>query len=281
MKIEKIGESYAICADGAHEQTIEAVEKLTGKLPLIVTDPPYGNVLSDAWDVWQDDAASFQSWMMNWTKRWASTLLPNAAFYVWGGIGAPNFRPFFRYLSSVEEETSLKIANLITWKKKRAYGVKHNYLFTREECVYLFNGDDIKQPRCFNIPLLEAKRGYAGYNEKYPAKSEFYRRTNVWSDITEVMRGKVHSAQKAQRVIEIPIEVHTHQNEWVVDPFAGSGTLGHAALKLGRRFVVIEKDEKTFQALVERLNLALVNDSSSDIVLNHEHSTKDDESLID
>jgi len=274
MKIEKVGAGYAICADGAHQQTVEAVEKITGKLPLIVTDPPYGNVLSDAWDRWEDDAASFQSWMMHWTKLWATTLLPNAAFYVWGGIGGPGFRPFFRYLSTVEEETELKIANLITWKKKRAYGVKHNYLFTREECVYLFNGPDIKKPRCFNIPLLEEKRGYAGYNAKYPAKSEFYRRTNVWADITEVMRGKVHEAQKAQRVIEIPVEVHTKPEEWVVDPFAGSGTLALAAMKLGRRFVVIEKDQRTFESMVDRLSHAHVNDACHVVVSKHGHNAE-------
>ena len=265
MKIEQIGDrGYAICADGAHWQTVEAVEKLTGKLPLIVTDPPYGNVLSDMWDRWEDDAESFQAWMIEWTKKWAETLLPNAAFYVWGGIGIPGFRPFFHYLATIEQKTNLKIANLITWKKKRAYGVKHNYLFTREECVYLFNGPDIKKPRRFNIPLLEEKRGYAGYNAKYPAKSEFYRRTNVWADITEVMQGKVHEAQKAQRVIEIPIEVHTQPGEFIVDMFAGSGTAALAAMRLGRRFVVIEKDKQIFDSMLLR-----VKNAAGEVVSSH------------
>jgi DNA modification methylase len=107
----------------------------------------------------------------------------------------------------------------------------------------------------FNIPLLDTKRGYAGYNKKYPAKSEFYRRTNVWMDVTEIMRGKVHPTQKAQRVIEIPIEVHTNPGEWVIDPFAGSGATGHAARKLGRKFVLIEKDEEMFNSMVQSLRV--------------------------
>lgn len=258
MRIEQVGDrGYAICADSGHWQARDKVKELIGEVPLIITDPPYGNVLSDAWDRWEDDAESFQQWMIHWTKLWAELLLPNAAFYVWGGIGTPGFRPFFRYLSTVEHETSLKISNLITWKKKRAYGVTHNYLFVREELVYLFKGENIKKPRCFNIPLLEEKRGYSGYNAKYPAKSEFYRRTNVWTDVTEVMQGKVHEAQKAQRVIEVPIEVHTLPGEWVVDPFAGSGTTALAAAKLGRRFVVIEKDPEIFEKMVDRLRVKL------------------------
>lgn len=255
MRIEQVDGGYAICADSTEVGTALQVRQFTGDVPLIVADPPYGNILPERWDVWSDGEEAFVQWMLDWTRTWQRTLLPNAAFYIWGGIGVPDFRPFFRYLSRVEHDTELKIANLITWKKKRAYGVKHNYLFTREECVYLFNGADIKKPRCFNIPLLEEKRGYAGYNEKYPAKSEFYRRTNVWTDITEIMQGKVHDAQKQQRVIEIPIEVHTAPGEWVIDPFAGSGTTAHAARKLGRRFVVIEKDEKTFEEMLARLRV--------------------------
>ena len=50
------------------------------------------------------------------------------------------------------------------------------------------------------------KRGYAGCNEKYPAKSEFLRRTNVWDDVTEILRGKVHVNQKPERLMEVPIE---------------------------------------------------------------------------
>lgn len=257
MRIEKVGPGYAICADATQKGTVLQVRQLTGEVPLIIADPPYGNVLPAKWDRYNSTDENFAEWMRDWTEAWTTCLLPDAAFYVWGGIGTPGFRPFFHYLATIEKDPrfQLQIANLITWKKKRAYGIQHNYLFTREECVYLFNGQNIKKPRCFNVPLLEEKRGYAGYNAKYPAKSEQYRRSNVWADITEVMRGKVHDAQKAQRVMEIPIEVHTHPGEWVIDPFAGSGTTALAALKLGRRFVVIEQDPQIFEEMLERLRV--------------------------
>jgi site-specific DNA-methyltransferase (adenine-specific) len=255
MRTETLIDGYAVCADSTLSETVERVSELTGcQVPLVIADPPYGNVLPASWDQCLEPDTRFVQWMLYWTTLWQRVLLPNAAFYVWGGIGTPDFRPFFKYLSRVEGETLLKIANLITWKKRRGYGINHNYLFTREECVYLFNGKDIKKPRCFNIPLLDEKRGYAGYNAKYPAKSEFFRRSNVWVE-PELLRGKVHEAQKAQRVIEIPIEVHTRPGEWVIDPFAGSGTTALAARKLGRRFVVIEKDESTFELMLARLRV--------------------------
>ena len=265
MRIEKVGPGYAICADSAQPGLRSTVRQLTGEVPLIIADPPYGNILDIKWDKdYGTDEKKFAAWMIGWTRVWSTLLLPDAAFYIWGGIGTPGFHPFFRYLADIEHEQDigLKIANLITWSKKRAYGVKHNYLFTREELVYLFKGNDIKKPRCFHVPLLEETRCYKGFNPKYPAKSDRYRRTNVWTDVTEIMRGKVHDAQKHQRVIEIPIEVHTEPGEWVIDPFAGSGTTAFAAWKLGRRFVVIEKDEQIFEEMLARLR---VNEQSVEV----------------
>jgi len=255
VRIEKVDGGYAICADSTQAGTALQVRQFTGDVPLIVADPPYGNILPAKWDQWSNSEEAFVEWMLDWTQTWQRTLLPNAAFYIWGGIGTPDFRPFYGFMWFVEKRTSLKIANHVTWKKKRAYGIQHNYLFTREECAYLINGPNIKKPRCFNVPLLEEKRGYPGYDKKHPAKSEFYRRTNVWTDITEIMQGKVHDAQKKQRLIEVPIEVHTKIGEWVVDPFAGSGTTAFAARRLGRRFVVIENDEKTFEDMLARLRV--------------------------
>ena len=85
------------------------------------------------------------------------------------------------------------------------------------------------------------KRGYAGYNKDYPAKSEFLRRTNVWTDVTELFRGKIHPAEKPSRLAEIMIETSSLPGEWVLDPFAGSGSTGVAAANLGRPCLLIEE----------------------------------------
>jgi DNA modification methylase len=138
--------------------------------------------------------------------------------------------------------------------------VQHNYLFTREEVCYLRKGP---KPKRFHVPYLDEKRGYAGYDARYPAKSDLKRRSNVWSDTTdwdfsvwdetEILRGKRGPCQKAPRVCEIPIEVHTDPGDFVLDLFAGTGAVSKAARGLERRWIAIEKDAATFGGLTEWL----------------------------
>lgn len=246
----------AILGDSSSDEVVERVSEIAGPLPLIVTDPPYGGIVDFDWDK-IETAQSHARWMFDWTKKYSEKLIEGAAFYVWGCIGKPRLRPFFKYIDMVEEQTALKMHNLITWKKKRGYGTPHNFLFTREELAFFVKGNP-KKPRLFNIPYLEQEHGYKGTKNKnkfYPVKSRFYRRTNVWSDVTEIMNRKTHCAQKPLRLFEIPMEMHTAPGEFVVDLFAGSGACAKAAMNLNRKFVVIEKDPAIFEKMVEGLTL--------------------------
>lgn len=267
MKESLFQDGLLLEADVSARDTMLRVKQFFGDepVPLILADPPYGSVLTEKWDkVGSGKAAedAFVAWMLDWTNLWSELLADGGAMYCWGGVGVPGMRPFYGFMNRVERETDLTIANHITWKKKRAYGVSHNYLFTREELAYLTKGDP-KKPRCFHIPLTDKVRGYKGYNKKYAAKSDMLRRTNVWEedglpssldgdeyrmadvwDETEILRGKRHTCEKVARVNEIPIEVHTNPGDGVVDLFSGSGSLSEAARRLGRAWVAVEKDSE-------------------------------------
>ncbi len=49
------------------------------------------------------------------------------------------------------------------------------------------------------------------------------------------------------------VELFTQRDDLILDPFAGSGSTGVAALRRGRRFFGIEKDPKYFKLACERL----------------------------
>lgn len=253
MEVTAVPGGYVILGTFGREEVSSQITDLVSAFPLIIADPPYGNIVPEKWDAVGQDEDLFADQLLKWTRQLATHALDGGALYMWGGTGRPGFRPFYRYAYDVDH-TDFKLANHITWGKKRAFGVSHNYLYTREECLYLVKGD-IKKPRMFNIPLLEEKRGYAGYNKKYPAKSEFKRRTNVWTDITELFSGKLHTAQKPERLAEVMIETHTSPGDWVLDPFSGSGSTGLAARKLGRRFVLVDSDYESYSMAIDRLSL--------------------------
>jgi DNA modification methylase len=250
--VRQFDDGIAICGDSTYPEAQELVSAICGPLTLVVADPPYGNLVGEEWDRWDGDQRSFAEWMLRWTADLAAMAEPGAAFYVWGGYGTPGFRPFFEYASRLEAETPWRISNLLTWGKRRAYGVQHNYLACREDMLFCILGEP-KKPRVFNVPYLDQKRGYDGYNPDYPAKSEYLRRTNVWTDVTEILKDKVHPTQKPLRVIEVPIEASSNAGEWVYDPFAGSMTTAWAARKTGRRWVCVERDRSIWEAACDAL----------------------------
>ena len=62
-----------------------------------------------------------------------------------------------------------------------------------------------------------------------------------------------HPTQKPVGVMQWVLELATKPGDLVLDPFCGSGTTGVACLRLGRRFIGIEK-EATYAAVArERL----------------------------
>ena len=62
-----------------------------------------------------------------------------------------------------------------------------------------------------------------------------------------------HPTQKPVGVMQWVIELCTNPGDIILDPFCGSGTTGVAAIRLGRRFIGIEKDAKYAAIAQERL----------------------------
>ena len=69
-----------------------------------------------------------------------------------------------------------------------------------------------------------------------------------------------HFAVFPPKLVEIPMKASTKENDIVLDPFAGSGTTGVVAKKLGRKFIGIELVGKYVELAKERIKDTVVNE---------------------
>jgi DNA modification methylase len=80
--------------------------------------------------------------------------------------------------------------------------------------------------------------------------SDGYEKTNVWR--IKPTHDKVHPAVFPEELAAKVITYYSFMEDVVLDPFAGVGTVGQAAVKLGRRFVLIEKNQAYAQEICQR-----------------------------
>lgn len=67
----------------------------------------------------------------------------------------------------------------------------------------------------------------------------------------------VHPTEKPVDLIEKIISKFTDENAIILDPFAGSGSTGVAAVNMRRRFIGFELDDKYFEIAKQRINDAV------------------------
>jgi hypothetical protein len=65
-----------------------------------------------------------------------------------------------------------------------------------------------------------------------------------------------HPTEKPEPLLRSWVRDFTDDGETILDPFMGSGTTGVAAVKLGRRFIGIEREPKYFEIAVRRIEAA-------------------------
>jgi len=65
--------------------------------------------------------------------------------------------------------------------------------------------------------------------------------------------GQVFSTPKPERLLQRIIHLATNPGDWVLDSFAGSGTTGAVAHKMGRRWIMVELGEHCHTHIIPRM----------------------------
>ena len=92
-----------------------------------------------------------------------------------------------------------------------------------------------------------------GKNAHWNNDIEIKKKSKVLEDEWRI-KNKLHPTQKSIEVITHLLNLHTFENDTVLDMFMGSGTTGVACQNTNRRFIGIEKDENYFKIAKERID---------------------------
>jgi len=146
--------------------------------------------------------------------------------------------------------------NEIVWaydfggRPRTRWPAKHDIIlwYAKDPERYTFNYDEIDR-----IPYMAP--GLVGPEKAARGKTP----TDVWWHTIVPTSGRERAGyptQKPLAIVERIVRVHSRSGELLLDFFAGSGTLGEAAARLGRQFILVDSNPEAVRIMARRLAFA-------------------------
>jgi len=132
-------------------------------------------------------------------------------------------------------------------KAQNKWPAKHDTIlvYVKNPKTYYFNNDEVDREPYMAPGLVTPEKVARG---KLP--------TDVWWHTIVSPTGKEktgYATQKPEGILRRIIQASSREGDWVLDFFAGSGTTGAVAHKLGRRFVVVDQNPDAIDVISRRL----------------------------
>ncbi|MCB0403182.1 MAG: site-specific DNA-methyltransferase [Bdellovibrionales bacterium] len=242
--------STSICGDA-----LEVLANLpTASVDACITDPPYNMskkkglswafsshvTMQEIWDRFSKD--EFADFTIRWLKEVFRVVKPNGNLLVFGTYHNIYLTGFLM------GEMDRKVLNSIVWSKPNAQPNITCRMLTEstEQVVWACNESPKKATGwTFNYQDGKAMNGGKQLRNHW-----------VYPVTPKSERVAGHPTQKPLQLMERLIQLFTNKGDMVLDPFAGVGTTGVAALKHGRRCVLIERQSPYVRAQKKRFSLA-------------------------
>lgn len=226
---------------------------------LIFADPPYwmrveGTLLrvegtefdgcNDTWDQFET-LEDYEKFTRNWLSACYRILKPNGSIWVIGGMQC------IYTIGAIMQELGFWLINDVVWHKKNP---TPNFMGTRlnnshETLLWAAKSKNSK----FTFHYKTAKE----LNTDTVTEEDFAKGTrkqlgSVWKfavcsgneRLKDENEEKLHTTQKPQEMLERIIAISSNMGDIVLDPFGGTMTTAAAAKKLGRNYIMIEREKK-------------------------------------
>ncbi|MCD6417434.1 site-specific DNA-methyltransferase [bacterium] len=229
-------------------------------IDLLFIDPPYNITKKfNTASFRKLSTEEYEKWLNSWLGQMVRLLKKNASIYICGD---------WRSSAAIQSvcEKYFIIRNRITFEREKGRGARRNWKNNSEDIWFCTMSDDYHF--CADAVMLKRKV-IAPYRKDGKPKDwveengEKFRLTypsNIWTDITipfwSMSENTPHPTQKPEKLLAKIILASSREGDVVFDPFAGSGTAGVVAKKLGRNFVLVEIDEEYCLYALKRIHLA-------------------------
>ena len=220
-----------------HGDMMEELDAIGLRYRHCITDPPYGVQRENHFDTMGRTGCTFGAWdekdsvvssLPKWTEKICGLVDENLViFNDWHNMGL---------ISGCVNQCGFEEKDLLVWKKKNPMPRNTDRRFVpcleyalwsvRKDAKWTFNkGYD----KAYEIPVLEyAIETKDSYND--------------------------HPTSKPLQLMCRLVSIFTNEDDLVLDPFGGSGTIAIACHRLNRRLVIIEMDEHYCEIIAKRLD---------------------------
>lgn len=224
---------------------------------MIFADPPYwmrtvGKLLrvegtefdgcDDAWDQFES-LEDYSIFTQRWLEECHRLLKPNGTIWVIGGMQC------IYTIGAAMQEIGYWLINDVIWHKKNP---TPNFMGTRlnnSHETLIWAAKSKKSRPVFNYKTAKELNTDTVSPDEH-ARGVRKQMGSVWrmpicagrERLKDDSGGKLHSTQKPEELLYRVIAISTKIGDVVLDPFAGTMTTGAAAKRLGREYIMIERD---------------------------------------
>ena len=239
---------------------------------LIFADPPYNlqlqnslirpdkskvNAVNDKWDQFES-FKSYDKFTSEWLEQCKRVLKKNGSIWVIG-----SYHNIFR-VGKIIQDLGFWILNDVIWNKNNPMPNFRGTRFTNAHETLIWASKDKKSKYTFNYQSMKS------FNDDLQMRSTWNFPICNGKERLKDNGIKVHSTQKPEALLHRILLASSNKNDFVLDPFSGSGTTAVVSKKLGRSYFAIEKEKKYFEAANKRIkNTNIIKDEYLDTVQNN------------
>jgi len=227
---------------------------------LLFVDPPYNlNKTFNSNSFKEMTTKDYIDWIDSWLSKLIRTLKKTASIFICGD---------YRSSGAIQQvgEKYFKVRNRIVWEREKGRGAKANWKNNTEDIWYFTVSDDYT----FNLDAVKLKKKVLApykvngqpkdWEESENGNYRLTHPSNIWTDLTvpfwSMSENTDHPTQKPEKLLAKIILASSSENDFVFDPFIGSGTTSVVAKKLNRNYLGVELDNTYAYLTEKRLLLA-------------------------